>query len=553
MNRIRFLQLIFYLGGIAIASRLFYWQVLQASTLKAQADQQQLSWIDIPSARGNILASDNFPLASTIENYLLYVNPQKLAPSSPDFIDLLPSSDSARTRLQTARNSSLSWFVLARQIPLSVKQKIASLQIQGLGFEPEPGRIYPEGTSSAFLLGFVGQNESGLPQGYFGLEGFYDRLLSGRPGKLLQEHDAFNRPIILGANLSLAPQAGRTLTTSIDRSVQFILSQALTEGVSKYHADGGSIVAMDPATGQILGLASLPSYDPGEFTSFSQESYPNPVIAQSYEPGSTFKVLVMASALDAGAVTPQTVCTICTGPVTIADATVRSYNDKYYPDSTMTDVILHSDNVGMVFVSRKLGKSRFLNYLRRFGFGQPTGIDLQEEASPFLRPDGQWYEIDWATAAFGQGIAITRLQLIRAVAAIANGGKLVTPRIATGQIVDGQFKPFPPTEPVRIISTKAAAQITQMMVNGVNQGEVRYSKPAGYLIAGKTGTAQVPISGHYDPSQVISSFIGFAPADRPKFVMLVTLDNPAPSQWGSTTAAPLWFSAAKKLFSYYGI
>lgn len=551
MTRTRFLELIFWLGGMAIASRLFYWQILQSSNLKAQADQQQLSWIDIPSSRGDILASDNFPLAASVENYLLYVDPQKL--SSTGFLDLLPSSDSAKMRLQTAQTSRLAWYVLARQIPPAVKEKIESARITGLGFEPEPGRVYPESTSSAFLLGFVAQNDSGLPQGYFGLEGFYDRLLSGRPGRLLQEHDAFNRPIVFGTDFRLHPQPGRSLVTSIDRAVQFALTQALADGIVKYNAEGGSIIAMDPGTGHILGLASFPAYDPRDINNFSQADFPNPLISQGYEPGSTFKVIIMASALDAGVVTPQTVCTFCTGPVTIGDATVKSYNDEYYPESDMTDVILHSDNVGMVFVSRKLGKSRFLDYIRRFGFDRPTGVDLQEESSPPLRSDDQWYEIDWATTAFGQGIAITRLQLLRAVAAIANGGELVTPRVATGQIIDGQIKSFPPAKKERIISTKAAAQMTQMMVNGVNNGEVRYYKPSGYLIAGKTGTAQVPISGHYDPSKVISSFIGFAPADNPKFVMLVTLNDPKPSQWGSTTAAPLWFSAAGKLFTYYGI
>lgn len=551
MTRIRLLEILFLLGIIGIAWKLFFWQVIQSQSLKLKADQQQLSWIDIPSNRENILSSDGFPLAASLENYLLYVDPRKL--SSTDFLADLPSSDSAKVRLQDALSSRLSWYVIARQVPLAIKLKIESQKIPGLGFEPEPGRVYPEGTSSAFLLGFVAQNESGLPQGYFGLEGFYDRLLSGRPGQLLQEHDAFNRPIVFGQNFRMTPRPGLTLVTSIDRTVQLIISQALAEGVSKYNADGGSIAAMDPNSGQILGLASQPGYDPLDLKNFSQADFPNPLVSQGYEPGSTFKVIVMAGALDSGAVTPQTVCTLCTGPATIGDATIRSYNDKYYPGSTMTDVILHSDNVGMVFVSRQMGKSRFLENIRRFGFGKPTGIDLQEESSPSMRPDDQWYDIDWATAAFGQGIAVTRLQMLRAVASIANGGKLVTPKVATGQLVDGQFKPFPSPAPSQIISPKAAALTTQMMVNGVNNGEVRYYKPAGYLIAGKTGTAQVPISGHYDPTQVISSFIGFAPADKPKFVMLVTLNNPKPSQWGSTTAAPIWFSAAKKLFSYYGI
>ncbi|TSC88347.1 MAG: cell division protein FtsI (penicillin-binding protein 3) [Microgenomates group bacterium Gr01-1014_16] len=551
MSRIRLLKFVFWLGGLGIACRLIYWQVFQASSLKAQADQQQLTWFDIPSPRGDILASDLFPLATSVENYLLYIDPQKL--SSTDFLASLPSSDSAKARLQTALDSSLSWYVLSHQVPQSVKEEIESRHISGLGFEPEPGRTYPEGTASAYLLGFVAQNQSGLPQGYFGLEGFYDRLLSGRPGRLLQEHDAFNRPIIFGKNFRILPQSGHSIKTSIDRTVQHIIYQALSDGLAKYNARGGSIAVLEPFTGQVLGLVSIPGYDPAAFSKYSQSDYPNPLVADSYEPGSTFKAIVMAAALDSGVVTPQTICATCSGPVTIGDATVRSYNDKYYPGSDMFDVILHSDNVGMVFVSRKLGRSQLLDYIRRFGFGSPTGIDLQEESSPPLRPDDQWREIDWATLGFGQGIAITRLQLLRAVSVIANGGKLVSPRIGSGQLINGRIEPFSPTPPTRIISAKSAALVTQMMVNGVNRGEVRYYKPPGFQIAGKTGTAQVPISGHYDPTKVISSFIGFAPADNPKFVMLVTLDDPTPSQWGSTTAAPIWFSIARQLFAYYGI
>jgi cell division protein FtsI/penicillin-binding protein 2 len=217
----------------------------------------------------------------------------------------------------------------------------------------------------------------------------------------------------------------------------------------------------------------------------------------------------------------------------------------------MTEVILHSDNVGIIFVSRKLGKSEMLAYIRKFGFGQLTGIDLQEESSPILRPDDQWQDVDWATAAFGQGIAVTRIQMLTAVNAIANGGKLIPPRVVTGIESEGKIKKLSPPSSISVISPEAASAMTRMMINGVEKGEVRYYQVPGYIVAGKTGTAQVPISGHYDKEKVIASFIGFAPADNPKFSMLVTLREPQTSPWGSTTAAPLWFGIAESLFRYF--
>ena len=554
--RYSFLIIIFWTFGLLILGRLFYWQVVKADELQEQASRQQSTWLEIPSPRGEILAQDGYPLVTNEDRYLLYVNPRQLASKSTvtdQIANWLSASDSARLELSRSLQTDLLWYVIAHQVSFSEKTALQKLDIPGLGFEPEPGRVYPEGSSSAHITGFVGKNESGSFLGYFGLEGYYDRELSGHPGRFYQEHDAFNRPILIGSQFRQSPRPGHSLMTSIDRTVQFTISQALSEGISRYQAEGGTITVMDPKTGLISGMVAHPGYDPSTYNDFTQDLYKNPVISDSYEPGSIFKVLVMASALDAKVVKADTICSICTGPVIIGDAAIRSWNDKYYPNSTARDIILHSDNVGMVFVSRLLGKSRTLDYIRRFGIGSKTGIDLQEEDVTPMRPNDKWYEIDWATTSFGQGIAVTPMQMVRAVGAIANGGKLVTPRVVTKIQGDDINKIIPLDPPANIISPESAALITQMMVNGVNNGEVRYYKPKGYLIAGKTGTAQIPISGHYDPDKVIASFIGFAPADNPKFVMLVTLNNPKPSPWGSTTAAPLWMSVAKKLFAYYKI
>jgi cell division protein FtsI/penicillin-binding protein 2 len=300
-------------------------------------------------------------------------------------------------------------------------------------------------------------------------------------------------------------------------------------------------------------MASYPSYDPLRYDAFDKTLYKNPIVAGSYEPGSTFKVLVMAAALNEHAVTATTTMNE-DGPVTVGEYTIRTWNDQYLGVQTMTDVIQHSSNVGMVFVGRELGKDRLLQYIRQFGFGTTTGVDLEDEFSPELRPDNQWTDIDLATTTFGQGIAVTPLQMVRAVAALANGGVLMEPHViksitdARGKIIEIQPKPIK-----NIIGKEAADVIKEMMINAVDNGEAKWAKPKGYRIAGKTGTAQIPVAGHYDNTKTIASFVGFAPADDPIFTMLVTLREPTSSQWGSETAAPLFFNIAQDIFRYKGI
>ena len=260
----------------------------------------------------------------------------------------------------------------------------------------------------------------------------------------------------------------------------------------------------------------------------------------------------MSAALDLGLVDPNTICS-CDGPRQIGGFEISTWNKKYYPDSTMTEVIQHSDNVGMTFVADKLNVDRFYEYITKFGFGKHTEIDLQEEAAGFVRAKSDWKGIDLATASFGQGIAVTPIQMIQAVSAIANDGKLITPKIVNEIVEDQNQESVKPDVIRQIIQPKTAAQITEMMVSAVEKGEARAFAPKGYRIAGKTGTAQIPLSGHYDPDKTIASFIGFAPADNPKFVMLIRFTEPKSSPFGSETAAPTFFDIAKDLFLYFGI
>lgn len=558
-RRILVIQLFFCLWIVLIIGRLGYWQIVQADQLQIQAYAEHTSSLVISAPRGQILAGDGFPLVTNQDNYLFYVNPKELV-SHPDLqplidiVDTLPGSDSARRVLSAVPSSSLSWLAVSRVVSLAVKTQIDRLKLPGLGFELQPIRAYPEGTPSAYLTGFVGKDSADRPLGYFGLEGYYDRQLSGIDGQLIEEKDAFGLPIVIGNQIRIPSSSGRTLVTSIDRTIEYIAFQKLSDGLAKFQAGSGTVTIMDSLTGHILAMVSLPGYDPADFSKYDPALYKNPIISDSYEPGSTFKTIIMASALDAGVVDPVTTrCPICDRPVTVDNYTILSGDGHYYPQSNLFDIIKHSDNIGMVFVSRQLGNRRLLDYIKRFGFGQPTGIDLQEESSPSLRPDREWHAIDYATLSFGQGIAVTPLQMVTAVNALATGGNLISPGIVTQIVSSKSAQRQPPAHSVRVVSLAAAAKVTEMMVNGVKTGAVSPFRPRGYMVAGKTGTAQVPIEGHYDKDKTIASFIGFAPADRPKFTMLVTIREPKSSPWGSTTAAPVWFDIARELFRYFHI
>jgi cell division protein FtsI/penicillin-binding protein 2 len=262
----------------------------------------------------------------------------------------------------------------------------------------------------------------------------------------------------------------------------------------------------------------------------------------------------MSSALNVKAVKPDTKCDICSGPVSVSGYQIHTWNDKYFPNINMVDVIQHSDNTGMVFVVQKLGLSKFLSYLDKFGIGNLTGIDLQGEVSSSLRPQNEWYAVDLATAGFGQGISITPIQLLDAISAIANEGKRMQPQVVKAvQSPDGITSTINPKLLDTPISAQTAKIMTEIMVNAVNKGEASWARLKGYRIAGKTGTASIPIKGHYDPNQTIASFVGFAPADDPKFVMLVILNRPTSSIYGAETAAPIFFDISKALLQYYKI
>jgi len=552
--RYRFTLLFFLIFFVLIIARLFYWQVVRAQELSAIGQAQYDEQVVSTAQRGEIETSDGFTIAANKLAYLVYANP-KVVKNKKEESDVLGKLlDIKSATVSAILSENRFWVPIKSDVDNSVKEKIAAKNFPGVGFEEQTERFYPEASMAAQLLGFVGKDENGNDQGYFGLEGYYNQQLSGKDGYAIVVHDAEGHPILAKMNNSTVKVDGRTLILHIDRRIQYMLDTELKKGIQTYGAKSGMAAVMDPKTGAILAMSSFPTFDPSNYQNYSDSLYLNPFITSTYEPGSTFKPIIMSAAMNAGLIQPNTECNICSGPVPIGGYQIHTWNDQYFPNTTMTDVIIHSDNTGMVFVAEKLGLDRLLDYLNRFGIGQTTGIDLQGEEAPELHPKDEWYPIDVATAGFGQGIVVTPIELLDAVAAIANNGKRMEPQVvAAVQTPDGQTIPIQPKEIDQPISATSAQVMTQIMLDSANEGEAAFARLKGYDIAGKTGTASIPVAGHYDPTKTIASFVGFGPTEDPKFVMLVILDEPSASIWGSETAAPVFYAVAKDILTYYGI
>jgi len=547
-SRTRLVFILFLFSFIAIIVRLGWWQIVQNKTLLTQAEAQRWEEKIIPAKRGEIFFADSYPLALSKPFYNLYAFKPEIKVSYPELTKQLSKiSPLNKKEILEILESDILWVPIWKHLKEEDKEKVLSLQIDGLELEEKTGREYPEASQAAHLLGFLGKNEKGENQGYFGLEGYYNRQLRGSDGKIIQEKDALGRPIVLGGYYQSMVKNGTDLRLFLDRQLQWIAEEHIAKGTKRYGAQKGLVIISNPQNGGILAMAAYPDFDLSNYSRTKPELFLNPAISETFEPGSIFKILIMAAALDSGTVTPQDTCSDCSGPVEIGEYTVKTWNDKYYPNSTMAEIIQHSDNVGMVYVIRQLGLEKILTYLDRFGIGQKTGIDLQGETTGKLKEKKYWSPIDLATVGFGQGIAVTPIQMVQAVNAVANQGKLIQPRVVQ-EIIDNSKTAKVKQEERQVIKPKTAKQITEMMVNAVEHGEAKWTKIPGASIAGKTGTAQIPIRGHYDPKKTIASFIGFAPAFKPQFTMLVILYEPTTSPWASETAAPLWFDIAKDIF-----
>jgi cell division protein FtsI/penicillin-binding protein 2 len=412
--------------------------------------------------------------------------------------------------------------------------------LTGLQFKAYPQRSYPENALASNILGFV--NREG--KGYFGIEENYDNLLAGNPVTVLIPTDpnkAYEIPHV---------PDGTTMILTINRDLQSAAEDILDNALFEYGAQDGTIVIMNPQNGEILAMAVSRRMDLNNFwnygTVYSNATEFNPAISKTYEPGSVSKILTMAAALDTNTVTPNTTY-LDTGNVLIGGVTIQNWDRNPWGIQNMIGCLQHSLNVCMVNLSTQMGASNFYNYMDAFGFGHLTGVDLAGESAGRLKVpgDADWYPVDLGTNSFGQGVAVTPIQMMAAVSAVANDGRMVTPHVLYAMVREGRQYNVPAQFSGSPISTQTANTLTEMLAVSL-ESESSLALVPGYRVAGKTGTAQIPVNGFYDGSQTNHSFIGWGPVDDPQFMIYVWLERPTTSPWGSETAAPVFSEMAQK-------
>lgn len=548
MFRGKLLLYLFFLLFISIVIRLLQVQVLQPEVYAKDFLQARRIYPE----RGKIYDRNNKPLAVNQTKFRLFVEPKKIVQKDEviEAIDELLSIGEAT--LEARIRDDLVWAAIQGGLSVEDKETLELKDLAGIGFDKEPARFYPESSLSAHLIGFVGKDSEGENMGYFGVEGYYNKELEGLPGYVRSERDAFNKPIFVGKQDRIEAVDGRNLVLTIDKSVQNIVKSKLKDAIERFDAEQACATVADPYTMEILAMSCLPDFDPEIYYEASPEAYVNTVISDTYEPGSTFKPLIMAAAINEKKIKPMDTFNEA-GKLEISGHTIKNWNDTYIGTMSMTNILERSSNIGMVYVGNKLGEDLLVKYLDDYGFGKLTGIDLQGESPGLLKAQGAWYPIDYATASFGQGISVTQLQLIRAYSSLVNGGYLMKPYVVAEIHQDDRIRKREPEIEKRVLSEYTSEVMKKMLYSTVENAEMKFTFPEGYAIGGKTGTAQIAVDGTYDASRTIASFIGFAPVDKPQFISLVVIREPKSSTWGSETAAPVFFEIAKELFVYYNI
>jgi cell division protein FtsI/penicillin-binding protein 2 len=441
-------------------------------------------------------------------------------------------------------------YVVDPQMTFESGLEIAQMGIPGVKAQRSSRRVYPEGDLASNILGFIGRDQVGLT----GVEADFERQLGGVPGEMLFERDVYGRPIAFALR-EIAPAAeGDDVQLTIDRYIQQLAEAELDSTIKAQNATGGQIVVMDPHTGEILALASRPSYQLSELDLSDPKQaalYRNRAVTDTYEPGSVFKVITMAAGIDAGVVTPDTTY-LDTGILRIGDWQIQNWDGSHHDLTTMTQVLQLSLNTGSAFVSSQLGSHAFYDYVERFGFAQPTGVELAGEATGSVRTPGfdTWSPVDLATNSFGQGLSATPLQVLSAVSVIANGGHLMQPHILK-QVIGTAGRMYVEPVTVRRVISPASARTVARMMNAVVDGQYTRAQVPGFQTSGKSGTAGIPVPNGYNTKKSIASFAGFGPTEDPVVAVLVKIDEPD-EEYGMVVAAPVFSRLMSKILPYLG-
>lgn len=542
---------------IVLIAKLFFLQVVQYDYYRTLATKEHWRREVVPARRGTIRDSAGQPLAVSVHYESLYANTTQISDPVKVAESLAPIISEPATKIEEKlEQKSNAPTLLKRGLPADVADRVRALRLWSVYLEPEPIRSHPFGRSAAQLLGVTGVDGKGLS----GLELAYEDDLAGKPGWVLAERDTGGDEIAFGPRESEPPVDGADIVLTIDPVVQRLAERELDAAIKQHAAAGGTVIVLDPRTGAILAMASRPTFDfdaPDLFSESNTRLFRVPAIQDLYEPGSVFKIVTMAAALDAKVVTPTTTFQN-EGSFSYAGGVVRNAVFRPPGPESMTQTLQRSSNIGAAYAATQLGAERFYQYVTSFGFGHPTGVGLPGESPGLARTPGMegWYLFDLATNSFGQGISVTPLQMVTAVAAVANGGTLMKPFVVREIIGPSTRRTFTPVVVRQVIRADTARTLTDMLVEVVETvegGQPRLSKVVGYRLAGKTGTAEIPTDQGYAPNVTVASFAGFGPADSPRFVILVKIDRPKDTPWGETVAAPVFRNIARELLVYYRI
>jgi len=544
-----FISIFLILGVLEV--RLYYLQILCHSEFAEQAKKEQENVISVSPKRGIIYDRYMKKLALNIPSYSLYASPSRI--SYPEKVAEKLSSilkiKSSEILRQIKKKKNFVW--LKRKLSLVEKRKIEKLHLKGTGFIEEVKRFYPEKNLGSHLLGFVGVDNQGLG----GLEYFYDEKLRGEEGYFLVKEDALGYKIPFTTEIIQPSSPGEDIILTIDSNIQSIVEEEISRTLKLTSAKSVEALFINPETGEILALASKPDYDPNLFFYYSSLERKNKVVQSLYEPGSTFKCFTTAALLEENLVS-LTENIPCDGPLRIADHTFYDWK-KFEGNLSFVQIIQDSSDIGMIRVAQRMNKDLFYKYIRLFGFGTKTGIDLSGEEKGIVRPPARWSLIDFPCISIGQGIAVTPLQMVTGFCALINGGDLLKPYLVKyistpeGRVVEKNE----PQIKRKVISSSTSQKIRELLREVVERGTGMKAKVEGYSLGGKTGTAQIPASDKrgYLPDKYIASFMGFAPADSPRIAGIVIVKEPAGVYWGGEVAAPLFGQIMRRVLPYLNI
>ena len=545
--------------AVIVVARLVMIQVIEHEEHEANADR---TWtVETKGPRGAILDRNGFPLATSVDTWEVHVDTRMWSRSefqstdaSRRLAELLQADESVVLSLAAQTHAEGGHDALiAYGLSNALGAQVHSEVLHGVQVHKTSSRRYMEGGMAAPVIGLVGRDEQGLA----GLEYQLDAVLAGESGLLVQEVDGLGQPIPFSPKAELPYEHGASIVLTIDRNLQWLAETTLAEAVEEWDAMGGHIIMMDPRNGDILALASRPTYNPLTIDLDLPESMAllrSRAASDIYEPGSTMKMVTMAAAIDAGIVSPNTTF-IDTGAVVIEDRTIKNFDLSYHGEQTMTQVLQRSLNTGSVWVAQQLGARTFYDYVAKFGFGESTESGLPGEIGGvvFDSFDIRWSPAQLATDSFGQGIAVTPLQMLQAYAAVARGGEMIHPRLVSAIITDEGVERFEPRTGDRAISRESAATITWMLQAVVDGVLGHPAQVAGWPVAGKSGTSDVVEAGGYVEGESLASFVGFAPADDPRVVVLVRIDRPQGEIFGGIVAAPIFSTLMDRVLPYLGV